>query len=629
MSKQTFRNYYLTQAGSGVSNVYSGREGQRGHGIGSFLGGLFRRALPFLKNGLKAVGKEAAKAGLGMLHDVSNDVTLKDSFRERFDQAKGNLKRKAEEKLENIMKGSGYKIKKKRRSRQSRTVRRRVKTKRRNKGGRRKTGIRKNKSLLRKKRVSFIHSKSNICTKSELDLFSVPPTQTSIERGHYDIIKPLNAVSDESPIIEFVIPASGSEYIDLSHTEIHAKLKVTKGNGTDLAATDIYAPINYILATMFSNIEIYLNNKLITPVTNAASYRAMIELMLNYGKMTKESQLTAKGVYMDTAKSFDLCTDANAGFTKRKNIFAKSKVVDLVGYMHSDIFNQDRYMLNGVEIRLRLIRSRDAFCLMSDTVTGMKLKIVDIFLNIRRVEVNPSIALAHEEALKLTSAKFPINRVDIKVMTIPAGLLSKSLDNVFVGQIPKRVVVGMVENKAYNGELKRNPFSFQHFSLSSFSLVKDGRQIPSRPIECDFDENKHYTQAFQTLLSGTGLNFMNEDVGLNVSDFPHGNMLLVFDLTPDLSASCMSHWQIRENGSLGIELRFAKELESTINLVVYGEFDNLIEIKHWIALYVTKQGECQYFDSFGLPPRNVDMKKFLIKKKWSFSRMKLQGLTSD
>jgi hypothetical protein len=231
-----------------------------------------------------------------------------------------------------------------------------------------------------------------------------------------------------------------------------------------------------------------------------------------------------------------------------------------------------------VEIRLRLIRSRDSFCLMSQALANLKLKVVDIFLNVRRVEVNPSIALAHEEALKISNAKYPITRVDIKVLTLPSGLISKSLDNVFVGQMPKRVVLVMVENKAFNDDHKKNPFRFQHFALSNFSLVKDGRQIPSRPIECDFKGAKHFMQAYQTLFSGTGINFLNEDVGLERSDYPGGNVILVFDLTPDLSASCMSHWQVRENGTLGIELRFAEELDSTVNLIVYGEFDNLIEI---------------------------------------------------
>jgi len=31
--------------------------------------------------------------------------------------------------------------------------------------------------------MAFVHEQSYECTKSELDLFSVPPTQTSMEHG--------------------------------------------------------------------------------------------------------------------------------------------------------------------------------------------------------------------------------------------------------------------------------------------------------------------------------------------------------------------------------------------------------------------------------------------------------------
>lgn len=94
---------------SGISQVYIGTPYQRGHGIGSFLGGLFRRVLPFLKSGAKAVGKEALKSGLNIAHDVlDHGVTLKEAARDRLRESGRNLKRKAQEKLDDVMRGSGY-----------------------------------------------------------------------------------------------------------------------------------------------------------------------------------------------------------------------------------------------------------------------------------------------------------------------------------------------------------------------------------------------------------------------------------------------------------------------------------------------------------------------------------------
>jgi hypothetical protein len=86
--------------------------------------------------------------------------------------------------------------------------------------------------------------------------------------------------------------------------------------------------------------------------------------------------------------------------------------------------------------------------------------------------VNPSLALAHAEALKISTAKYPITRVDVKVLTIPSGVLRKSLDNIYGGQLPKRVVIGFVENKSFNGDYKKNSFNFQPFNLTSICSEK-------------------------------------------------------------------------------------------------------------------------------------------------------------
>lgn len=105
-----YEHYYSHQAGSGVGVIYKGTPYQRGHGIGSFLGGLFRSVLPLLSSGAKAVGKQMLNTGVGLLTDMVNAQPMKESFKNRFKEASGNLKRKADEKIDSLMSGSGYKM---------------------------------------------------------------------------------------------------------------------------------------------------------------------------------------------------------------------------------------------------------------------------------------------------------------------------------------------------------------------------------------------------------------------------------------------------------------------------------------------------------------------------------------
>ena len=61
-------------------------------------------------------------------------------------------------------------------------------------------------------------SNSIECFKSELDLFYVPPTNTSIESGGWSIHQPVSLIDNNDGPLEFQIPSSENEYIHLSKT---------------------------------------------------------------------------------------------------------------------------------------------------------------------------------------------------------------------------------------------------------------------------------------------------------------------------------------------------------------------------------------------------------------------------
>jgi hypothetical protein len=106
-----FVEYYLNQAGSGIGPVFRGAMYQRGHGIGSWLSGLFRSVFPLFKSGAKTIGQEALNAGFGLLRDTINQKPLKASLKERMREVGNNLMSKADDRID-AMHGSGYKRRK-------------------------------------------------------------------------------------------------------------------------------------------------------------------------------------------------------------------------------------------------------------------------------------------------------------------------------------------------------------------------------------------------------------------------------------------------------------------------------------------------------------------------------------
>ena len=60
-------------------------------------------------------------------------------------------------------------------------------------------------------------------------------------------------------------------------------------------------------------------------------------------------------------------------------------------------------------------------------------------------------------------------------------------------------------------------------------------------------------------------------------DQDEGNTILFgFDLTPDMSE--VGAFQLIKQGNLRVEIHFAEALTTTINVIMYAEFDNVIEI---------------------------------------------------
>jgi len=110
----------------------------------------------------------------------------------------------------------------------------------------------------------------------------------------------------------------------------------------------------------------------------------------------------------------------------------------------------------------------------------------------------PSVFLAHAKTLERSPAKYPIRRVVCKSFTIPQNYLDVSHEKLFSGQLPTRNVIGLVNNRAYNGDRQRNPFNFQHFYLNEIAVYLDGQQQHVvRPVQPDYGQARTLYKSLQ------------------------------------------------------------------------------------------------------------------------------------
>ena len=215
-----------------------------------------------------------------------------------------------------------------------------------------------------------------------------------------------------------------------------------------------------------------LGGKLISSATNTYAHRSIREVLLNYGKQVAESQLGCGLFCKDTAgqmEEMDITADPvlNTGLGTRSEWTKTSKTVELQGRIHSELFNQEEIILNGVYLMVKLHRHKPEFCFLSvDTAPAYKIIIVDTILYVKKIKLTPSVFNAINTVLNDKNAQYAITRTTPKVFTVPRGRQSQHIDNGFLGAIPKHIAICMMDNDSYNRNYKKNPFSFQHYNLT-------------------------------------------------------------------------------------------------------------------------------------------------------------------
>ena len=261
---------------------------------------------------------------------------------------------------------------------------------------------------------------------------------------------------------------------------------------------------------------------------------------------------------------------------KRFLFTTTSKKVGLLGSLRIDMFEQEKYIPSGISMKLRFHRQREPFILMTNAdAAKYKIELLEAYLLVRKVKVSPGVALGHEEGLSLKPAQFPITRKETKVTAVSSGVTQFVKDNIFLGQLPKRVVVGLVGTEAYAGSVAKNPFNFSHANVNYMQLYTDGEPVLAKPLRPNFTDGD-YLHCYNTLYRGFDKVDGAKSTIIKREEYDKGYALFAFDLTPDYDDG--DHFPLIKHGNLRLEITFAQALANPINVIIYAEFDNMVEI---------------------------------------------------
>lgn len=409
------------------------------------------------------------------------------------------------------------------------------------------------------------------CSKSEIELFSVPDVQTSIEDNYYTRVNPVTAVTSDTAPIEFAINTSTDHFIDPTNIFLYVRFVIKKADGADLPDGYKCYPETNALHTLFNDIEVYINESKVTSGASNYAYRSYLENLLSFTSNEKKSKLITEGFYPETDRSV---------IANQYSVY-KDKVFEGYGRLHIDISHQPRLILSGCNVKLKLFRNGVESVVKKELVDDIRLnvQIEEIYLNVRRVKLSSHEQLYIENTLSKIAAKYPITKVEVKSFTIVNGINSLMLNNVVSGKLPNRIVYGLTEHANFIGSYNKPNFVFNHHNVKTTAVYING-SLFTQPINCSFSDSplepsKHiraYYSLFHELSDASDL------VDIGYDEYKDSCCLYSVDITQDRCTDLTRHLNPIKNGNMTLQFEFSQTLTNPLTVVVYLEYSGLIQL---------------------------------------------------
>ena len=407
-----------------------------------------------------------------------------------------------------------------------------------------------------------------------LDLFTFPSVEQAQISGRTQTYYLHGTLTDTGPF-EFHMPNESNEYTKLDSIRLYGEVEVVKADNNALTAGELVSVVNNFPQTLFRQVECTLNNVCVNDLsTNTYAYKAFLENHLSYGNDMKKTTLRSREMYYKDAEGTlaEQFANAESGVAKRKlEITGKTVRFDMP--LHIDFLHTNRYLIPGVEMKIKLQVNDTNFCLITEAA-GPKIKFKALELTARKIIVDPAVSASIENALNSKQACYPVAHSKIKTHLLNSGTQSHNLSQVFRGKLPRSFIIGMVSSKAFDGAHNANGFKFEHFDLKQLQVFVDGEPIHPKAMEPEWEDNKMIKQ-YSWFLDNIGLH--NKDtVGITLEDFKSHSCFFPYDLSPDLCNAYYSHGT--KQGTIDVSLSFKAPLKENVTVLFYATFDEAVTI---------------------------------------------------
>ena len=242
------------------------------------------------------------------------------------------------------------------------------------------------------------------------------------------------------------------------------------------------------------------------------------------------------------------------------NLLSRPDGFMLYGKLGIDFFSTSELLYPNMKVRLRLIRARPNFYMISDN-PNVSLGIVDCSLYTRRIALKDDHHKKRMDMLAYAPVEYNYLETLAKTFIIPARQNQFIQENISNNAPIRRVAIAVNTSSALTGSFTENPFWYQQFDLIQIRILRGGQ-----PVE-DFHTADNCRLYVTTMKA---MNLQDVIPSIPIDDFKD-HYVLVFDLTSVQDATENCHYPELVREPLRLERNFTNPLENVTELIVLGD----------------------------------------------------------
>ena len=163
-------------------------------------------------------------------------------------------------------------------------------------------------------------------------------------------------------------------------------------------------------------------------------------------------------------------------FTRKVKMHSRFDGFMLYGKLAVEIFSTSELLYPNMKTRLRLIRARPNFYMISHN-PNVRLGIVDCSLNTRLIAPKDDYHKKPMDILAYTPVEFNYLETLAKAFIIPTGQNQFFQENTFNNALVRRIALARNTNSAFTGSYTESPFRYQQFDLRQIRIIRGGQPI--------------------------------------------------------------------------------------------------------------------------------------------------------